>query len=163
MQTLQKGHSHEGKTIRGKEWGPLWRNGSSPIAETIQLKSMFYIWEEKLCVATCCQHSPSLLHQPHSSLSVQWETRENLILHVPVDLLVTPLILEPGLGQVNRKHTGYSNQASNATVDELGGQAIKTITTKSDPLLPQIWRGENALTQNGKNGKKKAYTHLSSY
>lgn len=51
-----------------------------------------------------------------------------LFSHVPVDLLPAPLILESGLGKVDRKHAGNPNHTSNATVDEFGRQAIKITT-----------------------------------
>lgn len=43
--------------------------------------------------------------------------------HAFVDLLALSLILQPGLCQINGEDASNSNYASNATIDELGGEA----------------------------------------
>lgn len=46
-------------------------------------------------------------------------------LHVLVDLLPVALVLQAGLGQVDRKHTGDSYHACNPSIDQFGWEAVE--------------------------------------
>lgn len=46
-------------------------------------------------------------------------------LHVLVELLPAALVLQTGLGQVDREHTGDSYHACNPSIDQFGWEAVK--------------------------------------
>ena len=50
---------------------------------------------------------------------------EPWVLHVSVELLPAALVLQAGLGQVNRKHTGDPYHACDPSVDQFGWKAVQ--------------------------------------